>query len=240
MIFAALVAGGHGTRMGGSLPKQLLPLGGKPVLFHTVEHFLRHPQIDGVVIGIAPDLYDQTHDLLARYCPQQPVYLVNGGSNRNDTIVRIIDYMVSSLSCTTDTLVLSHDAVRPFVTDRMIDDSIAAMRDSTVSVCTTAIPETDTVVCTHDTRTADSFPDRSTLYRIQTPQTFRIGTFRQVYAALNEQQKVAATDVCSLFRQQGLPVRLVSGDRRNIKLTYPEDFRYAEYLLSTAEDEPIV
>lgn len=230
MILAALVAGGHGTRMGGSLPKQFLPLGGKPVLVHTVERFLHHPRIDGVVIGIAPDYYEETAALLAQYVPQQPVFLVNGGQNRNETIVHIIDYMVSALQAPADTLVLSHDAVRPFVTDTIISDSIAAM--TACDICTAAIPETDTVADTSDGQTADSFPDRSRLYRIQTPQTFRIGAFRQVYDTLNDTQKAAATDVGSLFREQGFTVRLISGDRRNIKLTYPEDFLYAEHLLT--------
>ena len=229
MIFAALVAGGQGTRMGGSLPKQLMMLGDKPVLIHTLHCFLRHPQIDGAVIGIAPDRYEEAAALIQQYCPTAPVYLTEGGTNRNETIVRIIDYMQSVLSCPPDTLVLSHDAVRPFVTDKIISDSIAAMQQ--YAICTAAVPETDTVAWTDDTQTADHFPDRAHLYRIQTPQTFRISHFRQVYEPLSDDRKAAATDVCSLFRQSGLPVGLIAGDRRNIKLTYPEDWHYAELLL---------
>ena len=91
MIIAAIVAGGSGMRMGGELPKQFLELCGKPVIIRTVESFLKHPLVDAVVIGIHPDYYDYTLGLIEQYLPGSPVYLVNGGSSRNETIENSAD-----------------------------------------------------------------------------------------------------------------------------------------------------
>lgn len=227
-MIAALVAGGSGSRMGASLPKQFLMLCDKPVLVHTAECFLRHPQTEAVIIGTNPDWIEEARRITKQYFPEKPVYLTEGGSSRNETIVRIIDFAVSVLKCTDDDIVLSHDAVRPFVTQKMIDDSIAAM--NRYPICTAAVAETDTVAWTEDGQSAGSFPDRSHVYRIQTPQTFRIGSFREVYSCLSDSEKAAATDVCSLFRQKGFSVGLIEGDRKNIKLTFPDDLQYAEWL----------
>lgn len=234
MIIGAIVAGGSGSRMGGNLPKQFLNLQDKPVLVHTTERFLRHPAVDAVIIGINPDFYDDTRLLLQTFFAEAPVYLTAGGSNRNDTIVNIIEFACSQLHCHDHDIVLSHDAVRPFVTDQMIRDSINAM--NTCQICTAAVSETDTVAGSADGHSADSFPDRNHIFRIQTPQTFRIGSFRKVYDTLSDSEKAAATDVCSLFDSHGIPVRLIEGSRNNIKLTYPADMIFAEALLQSETD----
>lgn len=231
MIIAAIVAGGSGMRMGGELPKQFLELCGKPVIIRTVESFLKHPLVDAVVIGIHPDYYDYTLGLIEQYLPGSPVYLVNGGSSRNETIENIINYSLSEPGCTDSDIVMSHDAVRPFVSDRLISDSIAAMEK--YAICTAAIPEVDTVAVSADGLTADSFPDRSTLFRIQTPQTFRVGSFSQVYSSLSPEEKQQATDVCSLYRLRGYKTALVRGDETNIKLTYPYDMTAAKAIIDS-------
>ena len=232
MIIAAIVAGGSGTRMGGELPKQFFELCGRPVIVRTIESFFSHPRVDAAVVGINPVYYDYMKDLSDRYMPDKPVYITNGGSSRNETIENIIFYSLSELGCSDSDIILSHDAVRPFVSERLIDDSIAAMDHYTI--CTAAVPEVDTVAVSADGLTADSFPDRNTLFRIQTPQTFRAGSFRSVYGSLSAEDKLRATDVCSLYRLRGHKTGLVRGEYTNIKLTYPEDITAAEAIINTA------
>lgn len=231
MIIAAIVAGGSGLRMGGELPKQFLDLCGRPVLIRTIESFLKHPRVDAVIVGINPDYYSYTTELTDRFFPNSPVYLTNGGTSRNETIENIIRYSLSKLGCADSDIILSHDAVRPFVSKRLIDDSIAAMDKHTV--CTAAVPETDTVAVSYDGTTAESFPDRNTLFRIQTPQTFRVGSFLSVYSSLSDEEKLCATDVCSLYRLRGFRTALVKGDETNIKLTYPYDMIAAKAIINT-------
>ena len=229
MIIAAIVAGGSGTRMGSELPKQLMELEGEPVIVRTVKAFLAHSMVDAVIIGINPAYFDYAKALPG--LTDDRVYITKGGTDRNSTIENIINYSLSELHCSDMDIVLSHDAVRPFVSIRMIDDSISALNDC--EICTAAIPETDTVAVADHDMNASAFPDRSTLYRIQTPQSFRIGTFRQVWSSLTPEEKAAATDVCSLYRTKGYSIRLISGELTNIKLTYPEDIRFAQAIINS-------
>ncbi len=232
MVLAGIVAGGTGTRMGGDLPKQFYELDGKPVLLYTAERFLKHPDIDAVIIGIHPDWYQETQSLIQRHLPGcRNIFLTCGGSDRNETVSRIISLAKSELSCTDSDIILTHDAVRPFVSQRLITDSISAM--SRFAICTAVIPETDTVVVSQDGSTAADFPDRSTLYRVQTPQTFRLGGFHQIYESLSDSEKRLATDVCRLYQRNGDEVGLIEGDITNIKLTYPLDYQIARWQAAT-------
>lgn len=229
MILAGIVAGGSGTRMGGDIPKQFAPLGNEPVLIHTVQAFCTHPQVDAVIIGVHSLWKEHTRSLIARSFPDKSILIAEGGENRNQTLESIVDCAVHRLHCPPDSIMLTHDAVRPFVTAAIIDSSIEAM--TRYDICTAAIPETDTVAVSDDGVQALSFPDRRRLYRIQTPQTFRIGSFQKVYGSLSAQEKAAATDVCSLYRQQGYPVGLIQGDPLNLKLTVPADRLTAEAII---------
>ncbi len=233
MAIAGIVAGGTGSRMGGGLPKQWRELGGKPVLIRTAEAFLQHPAVTDVIIGIHPDWYQTAVEAAGRYFDGR-VHITRGGSDRNDTVMQIVEYALGTLRCGKDTILLTHDAVRPFVTMAMIDDSIAAMQDC--MVCTAAIAATDTIVLSQDGTTVSDFPPRSSMYQVQTPQTFRAGQFAAVYQNLTPQEKAAVTDVCKLFERKGMVVRLIPGDRNNIKLTYPADFIAAEAILKMKEE----
>ncbi len=233
MILAGIVAGGSGSRMGSELPKQFLPLGTKPVLIHTIEAFCRDDGIDAIIVGIHPAWKEETRRLLREYLPERPVLLTDGGIHRNDTVERMVNTALTQLHCREEDIFLTHDAVRPFVTSRIIRDSIRAMEH--YPICTAAIPETDTVAVSSGGTIAEAFPDRQQIFRIQTPQTFRIGEFCRIYGSLSEEEKAAATDVCSLFHQKGLSVGLVQGDIMNLKLTFPPDRIIAETYVRSAE-----
>lgn len=235
MVIAGIVAGGSGTRMGSDLPKQFLELNGKPVLIYTAEQFLKHSDIDAVVIGINPEWEALARELTASHLPDcKRIFLTKGGSDRNETVNLMIRFARDRLNCSCNDIILTHDAVRPFVSAKIISDSIEAM--TCYDICTAAVPETDTVVISGDGSFADSFPDRNTLFRVQTPQTFRIGTFSSVYEALTDEEKLLATDVCKLYKAKGFKIRLIEGDISNIKLTYPLDLRLAEAI--TCKEEP--
>lgn len=225
MATAAIVAGGKGTRMGGDIPKQFMELCGKPVIIHTIERFLKHQEVENVIVGINPHWHEYTEELVRKYF-SGGVHITDGGADRNDTIVNIIKYAKEKLSAGDDEILLTHDAVRPFVTDRMISDSIAMMADC--DICTAAITATDTMLVSADGITADDFPLRSTMFRVQTPQTFRIGGFIEMLDRVPTEQRAGITDACRLFHMNGKAVKLIRGDETNIKLTYPNDFRTAE------------
>ena len=232
MVIAGSVAGGSGLRMGGDLPKQLMKLNGKPVFIHTVERFLASSLIDVVIIGINPQWHKDTVQLLQQYLGNRTdILTTDGGADRNGTVLRIIEAAEKTFPITDEDILLTHDAVRPFVTEKMIADSIQAM--SVCDICTAAVPVVDTVLSTENGMTAAAFLDREMLRLVQTPQTFRIKTFRKVYHSLDENERITATDVCGLYCSKGYSVYLIEGSSFNIKLTYPSDFRTAEGILAS-------
>lgn len=235
MTIAGIVAGGTGSRMGNApLPKQFYEIGSQTVITYTVGRFLAYSGIDAVIIGINPAFRKTMEKLAEKYLPREAAYYItDGGADRNATIERIIAFAEKHLGCGDEDIILTHDAVRPFVTSRMIADSIAAMADC--EICTAAIASTDTIAVSQNGNLAEVFPDRSTIYRIQTPQTFRIGSFKAVFSSLTPSEKASATDVCTLFRSHGKPVRLIRGDEQNIKLTYPFDYELAKKIAAADE-----
>ena len=227
MAVVGIVAGGTGSRMGADRPKQMLDLCGKPVLIRTAEAFAGHKQIEHIIIGIHADWYDEVKELAEKYFGSA-VTVTKGGSDRNETVQRIIETAKGFPDVNDDTIILTHDAVRPFVTEKMIDDSIEAMEK--YAICTAAVSATDTIVVSKDGSTVSDFPIRSTMFQVQTPQTFRIGRFSEVYNGLSDKEREQITDVCKLFYRKGYEVGLVEGDRKNIKLTYASDMAFAEKL----------
>lgn len=230
MAIAGIVAGGKGSRMGNTeKPKQFLELCGKPVIIRTTEAFLRHEHISCVIIGINPDWHEYMDELVSRYFDGN-VFVTDGGADRNGTIENILRFAKDKQGFADNEIILTHDAVRPFVSEKMIGDSIEAMKRC--EICTTAVPATDTMVISGDGEVVGDFPLRSTVFHVQTPQTFRIGSFLRFYGELSAEEKAAATDACRLFHSKGCPVHLIEGDTNNIKLTYPGDFAVAGAILS--------
>ena len=234
MAIAGIVAGGTGSKMGNTVPKQFLPLCGRPVIVRTIEKFIGREGIDAVIVGVNPDWYDHMQSLISEYFPAG-VYAARGGADRSDTIVNIIRYAIDDLGYDQDEILLTHDAVRPFVTEKMISDSINAM--SHCEICTAAVGATDTMLISEDGQTASGFPLRSTMYRVQTPQTFRMGRFLSMLSAVPQDRRGEITDACSVFHRQGVRVCIIGGSESNIKLTFPADFAAAEGFIRASGKE---
>ena len=128
MIYAGILAGGKGTRMGRTeLPKQFLNIGNKPIIIHTVEQFLISNKIDKVIIGTNENWRSYTEDIVNKYYPDNDkIVIINGGSTRNETIVNICKYAQENTPNEVN-YVVTHDAVRPFITQRIIKDNVEAI-----------------------------------------------------------------------------------------------------------------
>lgn len=236
MIFAAVFAGGSGSRMGATaLPKQFLPLGGKPVLIHTLEAFLQSREIDALFVLCPPDWIGHTRELLAQHLPDAAVDVTAGGATRNDTLLYAIRYVRERFPVDEDTILLTHDAVRPFVTPKMIADNIAAVREC--GACDTVIPATDTIVHSVDGAFISDVPVRSQLYQGQTPQSFRLLELQRTVESLTDDEVAVLTDACKIYAVRGKKVRLVPGSAGNIKITYAEDLLLAEAILRARQKD---
>ena len=230
MIYAAILAGGIGSRMGNTdKPKQYLNIGRKPIIVHTVEKFIINDKIDKVIVLCPAQWLNYTRDLLSKFLPGNQVVVIEGGSTRNGTIMNAISYMEENDGLDDETVIVTHDAVRPFVTYRIIEENIALAQEG--YACDTVVPATDTIVESQDGSVISLIPDRSKYYQGQTPQSFRAKRFKELFSSLGDEEKAVLTDAAKVFVVKGDPVRLVTGETFNIKVTYPYDLQLAETLL---------
>ena len=230
-VFGVILAGGKGTRMGNAeRPKQFLEIGGKPIIVHTIEKFAVYPDFEKVIVLCPKAWVEHTKDLIRKNIPMQDrVVVIEGGASRNETLMNAIRYIEENHTLDEDTIIITHDSVRPFVTRRMIEENIEATRK--YGACDTVIPATDTIVESRDHQVISQIPDRSTLYQGQTPQSFHALKLKQIYESLTEEEKAILTDACKILVMKGEQVHLVEGDVSNIKITYPADIRIADSLI---------
>ena len=231
MVFAAIFAGGIGSRMGNSdTPKQYLELGTKPVIIHTIEKFFVNDKIDEILVLCPKAWVAHTQALVEKHLPKgKKITVISGGATRNGTLEKAIEYIENNCEVTEDTVIVTHDAVRPFLTHRIIDENVEAAVK--YGACDTVIPATDTIVESQDGKIISSIPDRSKMYLGQTPQSFRLKELERVLASLTEDEKAILTDACKIFSIKNKDVYMVEGEVFNIKITYPYDLKVAHTLL---------
>jgi len=236
MTIAAILAGGAGSRMGNvNMPKQYLQLGSRPILVHTVEKFLVHPKVEHVVVLVPSSWLGFTQDILNEHLPKgHGVAVIAGGERRNDTLRCALDYVRARFGDGEDHVLLTHDAVRPFVTHRIISDNILAAQKH--GACDTVVPASDTIVRSDDGQFISLIPPRGSMYQGQTPQTFTCNKLRALMDSLLPEEEAVLTDACKIYALRGEPVALVPGEVHNIKITYPFDLKVAHAMLGL--DEP--
>ena len=201
MIFGAILAGGTGSRMRiVDMPKQFLPLGEKqkPIIVHTLEKFLTCSKFDAVYLGVHPDWVGYMNDLVEKYLPhaKENIFVVAGGSDRNGTIMNVISAIEDEFGESDEHIIITHDAVRPFVSLRMIEENIAAAKE--YGAVDTVSPAVDTIVVSNDGEFISDIPERNKMYQGQTPQSFKITLLKELYASLSEEEKGILTDACKI------------------------------------------
>lgn len=230
-VFGVVLAGGVGARMGNvEKTKQFMEVAGKPILVLVLEKFVIHPGFDQVLVLSPKQWMRYTKDLIQKYIPmKERIVVLEGGSTRNETIMNSIRYLEQQELLDEETVIVTHDSVRPFVTHRILEENIQAAQQ--YGACDTVIPATDTIVQSISHTVISDIPDRSVMYQGQTPQSFKAKKLKQVYESLTPQEKEILTDACKIFVIKGEEVRLVQGEVSNIKITYPYDLKVAESLI---------
>lgn len=231
MVYAGILAGGRGERMGQTQrPKQFLPIGGRPILIHTVERFLHAGCIDQVLVAVPAKWMDYTKVLLEKYLPEAAAAVVEGGEDRNDSLLRVCGYIEKTYGIKEEDILVSHDAVRPFVSTRILEENVRFARE--VGAANTMLPAIDTIA-TGEGEFLDTIPPRELMYQVQTPQSFRMADFIKVCRSLTEREAKTLTDASKIYRLKGLPVKIVVGEQRNFKITTPYDLAVADFLCKT-------
>lgn len=232
---AVVLAGGTGTRVGLNIPKQLIKIAGKPIIEHTIATMQASPLIDEIVVLMAPGYLDEIRAIVRQGGYDKVTQILEGAGTRNDTTAAALAALGD-----TECNVLLHDAVRPLVSQTIIAANVEALQ--THRAVDTAIPSADTVISVDavDGNIADVLP-RHLLRRGQTPQSFRLSTIRQAYANAALDPGFSATDDCTVVLRYlpEVPVAVVAGHERNMKVTEPIDVYIADKLFQlTSADVP--
>ena len=227
MNIAIIAAAGAGTRMASDRPKQFLLLAGMPIIFHTLKPFEQCESIDEVIVVLPAEESAGFLSLAGRYGLRKLARVVPGGATRADSVKRGL----MSIRSATAEIVAVHDGVRPFVTVDEIDATIAAARADGAAIL--AAPVTDTIKQVDGRRIVKTL-DRGELRRALTPQCFRYEVLRQAYQAADVND-ASLTDESVLMEKLGIPVSIVEGSPRNIKITTVEDLAIAEAILDVTD-----
>lgn len=224
---AVIVAAGKGKRMGTEISKQFLPLCGKEILAHTVEKFENTEIIRDIVLVTGTDSLDDVQDMVQEYNWKKIISVTEGGRERQDSVWNGLKQVSDDTE-----IVLIHDGVRPFVTENILLDSIQTALE--MGGCVAGVPAKDTIKVCDAENIAVVTPDRSTLWQIQTPQTFRKDLIVKAYEKAAKDGFIG-TDDASLAEHSGYSVKVIMGSYRNIKITTKEDLLIGEAFLKEGQ-----
>lgn len=226
---AAILSAGKGTRFGSDLPKQFLEIDGMPVLIRSAKAFLDCGEISLCIVASGADFKEYTELLLQKYFPNDTrLRVITGGETRSETLLKILEYLREN-ELLDGCALLTHDAVRPFITQRIIKDNIEACRK--YGACNTCVKAVDTVLHSSDGVFLDGAPKRSELFNAQTPQSFDAKTLYELISNTPKEKFLSMTDGASVFIEAGKPVYIVRGEDFNIKITYKDDLKRGEQIV---------
>jgi len=226
VVVAIVPAAGRGIRMGGSVPKQFLSLGGEPLVVQSLRTLQVAPVVDQIVLAVpSADIEYCEKEIVSRHRFTKVACVVPGGAERQDSV----RHALAQVHPETE-IVLIHDAVRPFLTQGMIEEVVAAARKEGAAII--ALPMRDTVKQVRADRTIERTVDRTPLWLAQTPQAFRRDWIEAAHKKAYD-EGIRATDDAFLMEWMGYSVAVVEGSGENIKVTRPEDLVIGEAILAS-------
>ncbi len=233
-VYCAVLAGGSGTRMNSPLPKQFMMLGNAPVFIHSIRTLLKDERIEQLWIGSNGDWLDLAKEQIAKYLGENDrIRLCEGGADREGTFLKVMEGIKSENDISDDDIVLIHDAVRPFVNTRIIDDVINEMANC--DACNTVVPVNDTISRVGTDGIVIDIPNRAELFAGQSPQGFKINKLMAAFASLDENTRKILTDTTKVCLSQGMEIHTVKGEFYNFKITTPYDLEVATHVLAWIE-----
>jgi 2-C-methyl-D-erythritol 4-phosphate cytidylyltransferase len=224
-VYAIIPAAGVGARLGGSVAKQFVLLGDKPLLVHTLQKFEQSPEVDEVGLAVPEDFLAEVRALLSRFRLHKVSKVVAGGQQRQESVANVLRRMQPQ---PTD-IILTHDGVRPFVHPKQIAEVIAGCTEFEAAVL--AVQPKDTIRRSNGGGFFDQTLDRSALWLVQTPQAFRAPLLVKAFEKAAK-DKYVATDEAALVERLGVKARIIQGSYDNIKITTREDLELGERILS--------
>lgn len=229
---AFVTAGGHGERMHEQTPKQFLCLYDVPIIVYTLKKFEQSDCIDVILVVCLSGWVEQLKNMAIKYNIKKLVAVVEGGDNSQESISNGIRYLLDN-GYSSDDIVMVHESVRPFITEKIISDNIATCMEKGNAV--TVIRGNESYLFSENGISSDKHFMRESMYMVQTPQTFRLGMIDKAIKEAKEKGILSQSLYILMSQLNYTPLYLVDGNRFNLKLTYPEDLRIFELIISETQ-----
>lgn len=225
---AIILAGGVGNRMNAGMPKQFIKVGGKTILEYTLSAFQQNSNIHEIALVINPMYVDEAKQIQGNGDFSKLKKILLGGKERYSSSMAALEEY-GDKECN----LIFHDAVRPMVGQKIIDDVVKALSENVAVGVGLATTDTIWEINNVD-NSINNIPDRTLLYRAQTPQAFRAEVIKAAYTTALQDPNFVATDDCGVVKNYApqTKITIVEGDNSNIKITFKEDIDYMEFLLS--------
>ena len=230
MNYGVVLAGGTGTRMGGEIPKQFMNLCGKPILLWTLEKLISIEDFNAIYIAVHSDYINYLQKLLNDFCiKDNRIEIINGGKERINSIENALQAICEN-EIGPDDVVVIHDGVRPFVSTKILRDSINVARE--YGACVAVVPAIDTMYILNDDRFIKDFPHRATIFNGQAPDSFKVQVLKCALDSLSAEERKTITGTVQICSLKGYQIKTIPGDYKNIKITTQDDMFIAEKILT--------
>lgn len=236
MNFAGILAGGIGSRMESSVPKQFLKIGDTPIVVRTLNTFLSEKCVDKVILAMNPQWEEYCRNMLEEYgVDTSRVEIIHGGTTRFLSMVNIVKKSMEILGddLKEDDMMLIHDCARPFVSSRIINDNFVIANE--YNMVTTSVPTIDTVLIAEDGKQSTVVPNRDTVFLDQGPQTFKIREFYDLYETLTQEEIDAYMEAGRMYLEHEKSVGIVKGERTNFKITTEFDMLLGNMMIQDGQ-----
>ena len=232
MNYGVILAGGSGSRMKSlDIPKQYHEINGVPIIIYTLKTFIDLECFDYIYIAINHNFTEFVNSILEKHFNEEEISkitIINGGKERIDSIHNVIK-SIELKEITDDDIIVIHDAVRPFVTKKIILDNIEGAKKYGATV--TSVPVNDTILLSTDGDYVDRIPIRKTLFNGQSPDSFNLKTFIELENKLTDEQKEIITGTSQVCTLNDYPIKMIEGDNANFKITTDADLDLAEHII---------
>ena len=235
MNYGVILASCGGNRVKSiDIPKQYYEIEGIPIFIYTLKRMLESNLFDVIYIAIKEEYLDKVSNYIKKFISDDSkIKIVFGGKERIDTIHNVISE-ISKNEINDDDVIVIHDAVRPFVTDKILSDSIHYSRIYGATVA--AVPASDTMLISSDGERVESIPKRSLLYKGQAPDSFNLKTFIELENKLTDEQKALITGTSQICTMNNYPIRMIPGDEINFKITTDSDLEIVRDIIINSKE----
>ncbi|NCC87705.1 MAG: 2-C-methyl-D-erythritol 4-phosphate cytidylyltransferase [Clostridia bacterium] len=231
LVYALILSGGSGNRFGNDMPKQFADVYGKTILEYCIQNFNNHKDIDKIIVVSNPEHLQRTMQIANINKFKKICAIVEGGATRGESSYIGLKEIFSKEKERSKIKVLIQDAVRPNTKSNLIDRVLTALeKNKAVSV---AVPTTDTIYISDENNCLEAIPDRTKLFKAQTPQGFNFEFIYQSYLALEKVHRFKQTDDCSIVHKvaPSEKIEIIEGDNNNLKITFTEDLEHFRQIL---------